>query len=55
MTIILKSQTRSTFKKQVYFLQRNILAFEIRERNPSFVLGILCIIACPMQLIREVF
>ena len=26
-----------------------------RDRNPLFVLGVLCIIGCPVQLLREVF
>ena len=32
-----------------------IFAFEVRERNPLFVLGVLRIIGSPVQLIREVF
>ena len=32
-----------------------VIAFEVRERNPYFVLGVLCIIGCPVQLVREVF
>ena len=36
-----------------YFV--DISAFEVRECNPWFVLGVLCIIGCPVQLIREVF
>ena len=31
-----------------------LIAFEVRERNPQFFLGVLCIIWCPVQLIREV-
>ena len=34
---------------------RSLIAFEVRERNPLFVLGVLCIIGWPVQLIREVF
>ena len=34
---------------------RILISFEVRERNPSFVLGVLCLIGCPVQLIREVF
>ena len=32
-----------------------IIAFKVREGNPLFLLGVLCIIDCPVQLIREVF
>ena len=32
-----------------------IIAFEVRERSPKFLLGVLCIIGCPVQLISEVF
>ena len=32
-----------------------IIAFEVRERKSYFLLGVLCIIGCPVQLIREVF
>ena len=32
-----------------------IIAFEVRERNPLFVLGVLCIIGFPGQFVREVF
>ena len=38
---------------QLYVIQ--VIAFEVRERNSQFVLGVLCIIECPVQLIREVF
>ena len=29
--------------------------FEVREHNPQFVLGVLCIIGFPVQFIREGF
>ena len=32
-----------------------IIAFEVRERNPQFVSGVLCIIECPVQLIGHTF
>ena len=32
-----------------------IFAFEVRERSPQFLLRVLCIIGCPVQLIEEVF
>ena len=32
-----------------------VVAFEVRERNPFSVLGVLCIIQDPVQLISEVF
>ena len=32
-----------------------MIAFKLREGNPLFLLGVLCIIGCPVQLIREVF
>ena len=34
---------------------QDIVAFEVRERNPLFVLGVLCIGGCLLQLKREVF
>ena len=34
---------------------QDIVAFEVRERNPLFVLGVLCIVGCLVQLIREDF
>ena len=42
------------FLQSTIYLCR-IVAFEVRERNPYFVLGVLCIIWGPVQLIREVF
>ena len=38
------------FKRQSQFI-----AFSYLERKPQFVLGVLCIIGCPVELIREVF
>ena len=32
-----------------------VVAFEVRERNPSSVSGVLCIIHYPVQLISQVF
>ena len=32
-----------------------IIAFEVRERNPKFLLEVLCIIGCRVQLTSEVF
>ena len=40
------------------FFNRNltiIIAFEVRERNPYFVLGGLCIIGCPVQINKGSF
>ena len=32
-----------------------VIAFEVWERNPQFLLGVLRIIGCPVQLLSEVF
>ena len=32
----------------------NVIAFEVRERYPLFLLRVLCLIGCPVQIIREV-
>ena len=32
-----------------------LIAFSYLERNPQFVLGVLCSIGCPVQSVREVF
>ena len=36
-------------------LAQKLIAFEVQEHKPQFVLGVLCIVGCPVQLIREVF
>ena len=35
--------------------RKQFFVFKVRERNPQFLLGVLCIIGCPLQLISEVF
>ena len=54
----MSKQSLCIFNWKWFFFNRNltiIIAFEVRERNPYFVLGGLCIIGCSVQLIREVF
>ena len=35
--------------------KKQLFTFELREHNPKFLLGILCIIGCPVQLVSKVF
>ena len=35
--------------------KKQFFMFELREHNPKFLLGILCIIGCPVQLVSKFF
>ena len=35
--------------------KKQFFTFELREHNPKFLLGILHIIGCPVQLVSKVF